>query len=122
LPDLSTLALFSAAALALIVIPGPAVLYVVAQSVRDGRLAGIVAAAGIAGGALVHVAGAAVGLSSLLASSAAAFELVKYLGPPTSCSWASDGCWSGGRPTPGGPCGRRRRSGGCSRRAWSSTS
>ena len=80
MPDSSTLLLFSAAALALIVVPGPAVLYIVAQSIDRGRLAGFVSALGVAVGGLVHVTAAAVGLSSLLVSSATAFNVVKYAG------------------------------------------
>ena len=80
MPDSSTLLLFAAAALALIVVPGPAVLYIVAQSIDRGRLAGFVSALGIAVGGLVHVTAAAIGLSSLLVSSAAAFAAVKYAG------------------------------------------
>lgn len=78
--DAPTLALFVAAAVALAVVPGPAVLYIVAQSVDHGRLAGVVAAGGIAVGSLVHVGAATIGLSSLLASSATAFSVVKYAG------------------------------------------
>jgi threonine/homoserine/homoserine lactone efflux protein len=80
IPDGPTLALFAGAALALFVIPGPAVLYIVTQSVDRGRAAGLVSMLGIQAGGLVHVAAAAVGLSSLLVSSALAFEVVKYLG------------------------------------------
>jgi threonine/homoserine/homoserine lactone efflux protein len=80
MPELSTLVLFGAAALALIVVPGPAVLYIVAQSIDRGRLAGIVSALGVATGGLVHVTAAAIGLSSLLVSSATAFSVVKYAG------------------------------------------
>ena len=80
MPDSSTLLLFGAAALALILVPGPAVLYIVAQSIDRGRLAGFVSALGIAVGALVHVTAAAIGLSSLLVSSATAFSVVKYAG------------------------------------------
>ena len=80
MPDASTLALFSVAALALIVVPGPAVLYIVAQSLDRGRLAGLVSALGVAVGGLVHVTAAAIGLSSLLVSSATAFTVVKYAG------------------------------------------
>jgi threonine/homoserine/homoserine lactone efflux protein len=78
--DPSTIALFCAAALALAVVPGPAVLYIVAQSVDQGRLAGLVSALGIGVGSLVHVVAATIGLSSLLASSATAFTIVKYAG------------------------------------------
>ena len=78
--DPSTLALFCLAALALAVVPGPAVLYIVAQSVDQGRLTGFVSALGIGVGGLVHVLAATIGLSSLLASSATAFTIVKYAG------------------------------------------
>jgi threonine/homoserine/homoserine lactone efflux protein len=80
LPDSSTLLLFGAAALALILVPGPAVLYIVAQSIDRGRLAGFVSALGISVGGLVHVTAATIGLSSLLVSSATAFAVVKYAG------------------------------------------
>ena len=70
------------AALVLLAIPGPAVLYVTSRSIGLGRSAGLVSALGIGVGTLVHVAAAAaaVGLSALLMSSAAVFGLVKYLG------------------------------------------
>jgi len=80
MPDPTTLAVFSLAALALIVIPGPAVLYIVSQSVHRGRAAGVVSAAGVANGSLVHVAAASLGLSALLVESALAFEIVKIAG------------------------------------------
>ena len=80
LPDPGALAVFVAAALVLLVIPGPAVLYIVAQSVSRGRLAGIVSMLGIQVGGLVHVAAAAAGLSALLVRSAVAFNVVKYAG------------------------------------------
>jgi threonine/homoserine/homoserine lactone efflux protein len=80
MPDTGTLAVFAAAALALIVVPGPAVLYIVAQSIDRGRLAGVVSALGVATGGLVHVTAATIGLSSLLVSSATAFTVVKYAG------------------------------------------
>ena len=78
--DPGTLAVFAAAALALAVVPGPAVFYIVARSVDQGRFAGLVSALGIGVGSLVHVTAATIGLSSLLASSATAFTVVKYAG------------------------------------------
>src|SRR3954465_12829896 len=81
MPSPSTLAVFCAAALALIVVPGPAVTYIVTQSIDKGRAAGLVSALGIASGGLVHVAAATAGLSALLASSATAFTVVKLAGP-----------------------------------------
>jgi threonine/homoserine/homoserine lactone efflux protein len=79
-PAASTLAVFCVAALALIVVPGPAVTYIVTQSVDKGRRAGLVSALGIAAGGLVHVTAAVVGLSALIASSASAFTVVKLVG------------------------------------------
>jgi threonine/homoserine/homoserine lactone efflux protein len=79
-PDPSTFALFLAAAFALLIVPGPAVVYIVAQSIDQGRVAGLVSTLGIGVGSLVHVAAAAIGLSSLLVSSADAYTVVKYAG------------------------------------------
>jgi threonine/homoserine/homoserine lactone efflux protein len=80
IPDAATLGVFVAAALALLLVPGPAVLYIVARSVDQGRSAGLISVLGVHLGSLVHVTAAAVGLSSLLVSSAVAFSVVKYTG------------------------------------------
>lgn len=80
MPEPYTLALFSGASLALLLIPGPAVLYIVARSVHQGRSAGLVSTLGVETGNLVHVAAATLGVSALLASSALAFSIVKYAG------------------------------------------
>jgi threonine/homoserine/homoserine lactone efflux protein len=80
IPSHSSLLLFVSAALVLLAIPGPAVFYVTSRSIGQGRSAGLVSALGIGVGTLVHVAAAALGLSALLMSSAAAFGVVKYLG------------------------------------------
>ncbi|MER7131132.1 LysE family translocator [Streptosporangium saharense] len=80
MPDLTTLALFAAATLALLLVPGPAVLYIVTRSVAQGRAAGLLSVLGIHLGSVVHVAAAALGISALLAASATAFTVVKYLG------------------------------------------
>jgi len=80
LPTLPSFLLFLAGAMILLVIPGPAVFYILSRTVGHGRLAGVVSAAGIAVGTLFHVAAAILGLSALLASSARAFYIVKYLG------------------------------------------
>jgi threonine/homoserine/homoserine lactone efflux protein len=79
-PDASTLAVFAVAAVTLLVIPGPAVLYIVSRSVDQGRTAGLASVCGIHVGSLLHVAAAAFGLSALLVSSALAFDMVKWLG------------------------------------------
>ena len=78
--DPSRLLVFVLAALALIVIPGPAVLYIVAQSINGGRAAGLVSALGVATGGLVHICFAVVGLSAVLVASATAFTIVKAAG------------------------------------------
>jgi threonine/homoserine/homoserine lactone efflux protein len=78
--DASTLWVFALASLALAVVPGPAVLYIVAQSINGGRRAGVLSAFGVATGGLVHVIAAVIGLSALLAASAEAFTVVKLVG------------------------------------------
>jgi threonine/homoserine/homoserine lactone efflux protein len=80
LPSSSSFLLFLAGAMVLLAIPGPAVFYILSRTIGHGRLAGVVSAAGIAVGTLFHVAAAVLGLSALLASSARAFSVVKYLG------------------------------------------
>ena len=80
MPDASTFALFVVAALVLLVVPGPSVLYIVARSIEGGRTAGLVSVLGVQTGAMVHIAFAAVGLSAILASSALAFSVVKWFG------------------------------------------
>ncbi|MFO0997737.1 MAG: LysE family translocator [Alphaproteobacteria bacterium] len=80
IPDIATLGLFMAAAMLLLVIPGPVVVFVVARSLDQGRLAGFVSVLGVHLGSTVHVTAAAVGLSALLVSSADAFTVVKLFG------------------------------------------
>ena len=80
MPSAGTLAVFATAALALAVVPGPAVLYIVAQSIDSGRAGGLASALGVATGGLVHVVAATIGLSALVASSAGAFTAVKLVG------------------------------------------
>lgn len=79
-PGAANLGLFASAALALLLIPGPAVLYVVGRSLAQGRGAGLVSIIGIHTATLVHIAAAALGLSAVLAASALAFGIVKYAG------------------------------------------
>lgn len=80
IPSTADLTLFISAALVLLAIPGPAVFYIITQSVEQGRKAGLVSDLGIHTATLVHVLAAALGLSALLASSALAFSIVKYAG------------------------------------------
>ena len=80
MPDLTLWGLFVVASVVLLLTPGPAVLFIVARSVEQGRAAGLVSVLGIHLGTIVHIIAAAVGLSALLVSSALAFAIVKYLG------------------------------------------
>src|SRR5271166_4291440 len=80
IPGAANLELFMGAAIVLLLIPGPAVLYIVGRSVAQGRRAGLVSVLGIHAATLVHVLAAVVGLSAVLASSALAFSAVKYAG------------------------------------------
>jgi threonine/homoserine/homoserine lactone efflux protein len=80
MPSSHAFAVFIPAALVLLAIPGPAVLYVVATSVDGGRRNGLVSVAGIHLGSLVHITAAVAGLSALIVSSAIAFSAVKYVG------------------------------------------
>ncbi len=79
MPD-TNLLLFLTASLALIVVPGPDMIYVLTRSLSQGRSAGLVSAVGVCSGVLVHTAFAAVGLSAILAQSAVAFSVLKYAG------------------------------------------
>ena len=80
MPELNHLLLFAVASAVLLITPGPAVLYIIARSVDQGRLAGLVSVCAIETGNFVHVVAATLGLSALLLSSALAFSIVKYLG------------------------------------------
>lgn len=80
IPDTASLGVFVVAALALLVVPGPAVLYIVARSIHQGRRAGLMSVLGIHVGTLVHIAAATAGLSALIVSSAVAFTAVKIAG------------------------------------------
>ena len=80
MPETSTLALFAVAAVTLLLIPGPAVLYIVTRSVDQGRAAGLASVGGVHVGTLLHVTAAALGLSALLVSSATAYDTVRWLG------------------------------------------
>ncbi len=80
MPEPATLLVFLAAALVLIAIPGPNLVYIATRSASEGRRSGLASALGVECGTLVHVGLAAAGLSAVLASSAVAFSAVKYLG------------------------------------------
>jgi threonine/homoserine/homoserine lactone efflux protein len=78
--DLPNLSVFLLATLVLLLTPGPAVLYIIARSLDQGRLAGFVSVLSIETGNFILVLAATLGLSAILASSALAFSIVKYLG------------------------------------------
>ncbi|HVM52159.1 MAG TPA: LysE family translocator [Acidimicrobiales bacterium] len=80
MPEPHAIALFAAAALALLVIPGPSVLYIVTRSIEQGRTAGLVSVLGVHAGTLFHVGAAAFGLSAILVRSAALYTAVKWAG------------------------------------------
>src|SRR5574342_1084034 len=78
--DLSRLYFFLGASLALLLVPGPAVLYITARSANQGRLAGLVSVLAIETANFLQALAATLGLSAILLSSALAFDIVKYLG------------------------------------------
>jgi threonine/homoserine/homoserine lactone efflux protein len=80
MPEPTTLLLFAGAAVALLVVPGPSVLYIVTRGIHQGRAAALVSVLGVTTATLVHTVFAAAGLSAILASSALAFSIVKYAG------------------------------------------
>jgi threonine/homoserine/homoserine lactone efflux protein len=80
MPDAAHLTAFAVAAVTIALIPGPGMLYVLARSLGGGRDAGLRSSYGTGLGGLVHVVAAAAGLSAIIAASATAFSLVKYLG------------------------------------------
>lgn len=80
MPTGTTIVLFLAAGVGLVVIPGPNIIYIVTRSVGQGRRAGLVSALGVEAATPIHVTAAALGLSALLLSSSLAFSIVKYAG------------------------------------------
>lgn len=80
MPDASSLLMFILAGWLLNLTPGPDVLYIVRHAVRQGVRAGMVAALGIVSGCFVHVLAAALGVGALLAASATAFTVLKWVG------------------------------------------
>ncbi|MBP6851976.1 MAG: LysE family translocator [Rhodoferax sp.] len=80
LAGIDQLGLFIVTGLLLNLMPGPDVLYIVSQGLRGGRAAGLVAALGITAGCFVHMAAATLGLGALVAASATAFTVLKWVG------------------------------------------
>lgn len=83
--DSARFVLFLTAALLLAIAPGPGMLYVLARSLAGGKREGVLSALGTFVGGMVHVFAAALGVSIVLAKSAAAFATVKYVGAAYLC-------------------------------------
>ena len=90
--DPSTLVPFVLASAVLVLIPGPAVMYIVSTGISRGRRAALASVLGIETGAIVHVGAAAVGASAVVASSAIAFSVLKYAGALYSSTWDGRPC------------------------------
>jgi threonine/homoserine/homoserine lactone efflux protein len=80
MPRPETLYVFALACVGLVLLPGPAVIYVVTRGVVHGRRAGLMSVLGVETGNLFQVLAATVGLAAVIASSSEAFAVVKYLG------------------------------------------
>ena len=96
-PAPDVLAAFTLACAVLIVTPGPDMALFLSRTVAQGRLAGLVTLAGALSGILIHSALAALGLSALLAASAAAFDVLKLPARRTCCGWRGGRCATGAR-------------------------
>lgn len=79
-PDFESFLTFGIASFALLVIPGPAVLYIINRSITDGRNVALAAVVGLEIGNFMHVIAATIGLSAVIATSATAFSIVKWIG------------------------------------------
>ncbi len=80
MPDTETWLIVAVASLVLVVIPGPAVIYILTRSVSQGRAAGLASAVGVNLGSAIHVVAAVAGLSVILTSSAILYSTVKWAG------------------------------------------
>ncbi|MCB0198204.1 MAG: LysE family transporter, partial [Anaerolineae bacterium] len=80
MPDITTFGVFLMAAFILSITPGPGMFYVLTRSIKGGRSEGIASTLGTTVGGLCHVVAAALGLSAVLATSAIAFGVIKYMG------------------------------------------
>lgn len=80
MPETTTLLLFAVSSLAILALPGPTMIYVVARTLEHGRAGGLVSVLGVQTGTLLHVVAAVCGVSAALASSATAMTAVQYGG------------------------------------------
>ncbi|MCF7222421.1 LysE family translocator [Marilutibacter chinensis] len=111
--DTPTLLAYLSAAVVLVAIPGPGAAWIVAQSAAGGLRRGLVAGLGLETATLIHAVAAGLGLSAVLATSALAFEVVKYAGA-AYLVWLGIRAWRSGRPPesplhPDAPAGSGRR-------------
>ncbi|MGJ7903600.1 LysE family translocator [Lysobacter sp. 1R34A] len=97
--DLATLAAYLAAAAVLVLIPGPGTAWIIAQSAAGGPARGVQAAFGLETATLIHALAASLGLSALLATSALAFEAIKYAGA-AYLIWLGIKAWRSPSPAP----------------------
>ena len=100
--DASTLMAYALAATVLVLIPGPGTAWILAQSIAGGTRRGVHAALGLESATLLHALAAGLGLSAVLATSAFAFELVKYLGA-AYLVWLGIKAWREKDPAPLAP-------------------
>ncbi|MCL1601731.1 MAG: LysE family translocator [Actinomycetia bacterium] len=80
MPDTNAVLIVALASVILVVMPGPAVIYILTRSVSQGRAAGLASAIGVNLGSTFHVLAAVAGLSLLLASSSSAYSILKWAG------------------------------------------
>ena len=78
--DLSLLVAFAAACVVISVVPGPDMMFIVANGIAKGRAAGVVAAVGMSTGIAVHTVAAALGLGALLAAAPLALDTIRVVG------------------------------------------
>jgi threonine/homoserine/homoserine lactone efflux protein len=80
MPESTLIITFVLTSIVLLILPGPAVLYIIMRSIDQGRVAGIASVLGLAIGTLILIIGVGFGISAVIMSSAVAFNILKYLG------------------------------------------
>jgi threonine/homoserine/homoserine lactone efflux protein len=78
--DADTFLLFLTTSLLVVIAPGPGMLFVISSGLKGGRTKGVIAAMGTSSGIAFHIAGAALGLSLLIRSTAVGFQILKLIG------------------------------------------
>jgi threonine/homoserine/homoserine lactone efflux protein len=80
MPTIETIIFFTAAAIAITLVPGPSMLYVASRSMAQGKTAGIMSAFGLSTGLLLHTIATSLGLSAVFLYSPLIYIVIKYLG------------------------------------------